>query len=315
MTSKERAALRAKANPLEPIIQIGKEGISENLLTQIDDTLDNRELIKIRVHLESAPESPKELAQKLSEPLGAEVIQVIGGIIVLYREADEERIAEKKKLKTLTLNTTDLNIMADKQKIGVFGGAFNPVHNGHINLALHYLNELELDRILFIPTASPPHKSDDDFAPKEDRINMLSLAISSFDKFEISDIEFKLTGKSYTYLTLSKLKKIYKNAEFYLIIGADQMLHFDKWYKYKEILSLVTLCTSARENEKEKAEILSFASRLDGLDMNKFKLLTSPVLKVSSSEIRQKIKDGEDFSSLVPKKVYDYIIKRRIYNV
>ena len=315
MTSKERAALRAKANPLEPIIQIGKEGISENLLTQIDDTLDNRELIKIRVHLESAPESPKELAQKLSEPLGAEVIQVIGGIIVLYREADEERIAEKKKLKTLTLNTTDLNIMADKQKIGVFGGAFNPVHNGHINLALHYLNELELDKILFIPTASPPHKSDDDFAPKEDRINMLSLAISSFDKFEISDIEFKLTGKSYTYLTLSELKKIYKNAEFYLIIGADQMLHFDKWYKYKEILSLVTLCTSARENEKEKAEILSFASRLDGLDMNKFKLLTSPVLKVSSSEIRQKIKDSEDFSSLVPKKVYDYIIKRRIYNV
>ena len=97
MTSKERAALRAKANGLEPIIQLGKEGISENLLTQIDDTLDTRELIKIRVHLESAPETPKELAQKLAAPLGAEVIQVIGGIIVLYREIDEERIAEKKK--------------------------------------------------------------------------------------------------------------------------------------------------------------------------------------------------------------------------
>ena len=99
MTSKERAALRAKANGLEPIIQLGKEGISENLLTQIDDTLDTRELIKIRVHLESAPETPKELAQKLADPLGAEVIQVIGGIIVLYREIDEERIAEKKKVK------------------------------------------------------------------------------------------------------------------------------------------------------------------------------------------------------------------------
>ena len=97
MTSKERAALRAKANGLEPIIQLGKEGISENLLTQIDDTLDTRELIKIRVHLESAPETPKELAQKLADPLGAEVIQVIGGIIVLYREIDEERIVEKKK--------------------------------------------------------------------------------------------------------------------------------------------------------------------------------------------------------------------------
>lgn len=97
MTSKERAAWRAKANSLEPIIQLGKEGISDNLITQIDDTLDARELIKIRVHLETAPEGPKELAQQLAQRLQAEVIQVIGGIIVLYREADEERIAEKKK--------------------------------------------------------------------------------------------------------------------------------------------------------------------------------------------------------------------------
>ena len=97
MTSKERAALRAKANSLEPIIQIGKEGITDNLIAQIDDTLDVRELIKIRVHLETAPKTPKELANELAPVLGAEVIQVIGGVIVLWREADEERIAEKKK--------------------------------------------------------------------------------------------------------------------------------------------------------------------------------------------------------------------------
>ena len=97
MTSKERAQWRAKANSLEPVIQLGKEGISDNLITQIDDTLDARELIKIRVHLETAPKTPKELAQELGAILEAEVIQVIGGIIVLYREADQERIAEKKK--------------------------------------------------------------------------------------------------------------------------------------------------------------------------------------------------------------------------
>ena len=97
MTSKERAALRAKANPLEPIIQIGKEGITDNLITQIDDTLDNRELIKIRVHLETSPLTPKEFANELAQKLEAEVIQVIGGVIVLYREADEAKIAEKKK--------------------------------------------------------------------------------------------------------------------------------------------------------------------------------------------------------------------------
>ncbi|WP_297131535.1 YhbY family RNA-binding protein [uncultured Eubacterium sp.] len=97
MTSKERAAWRAKANSLEAIIQIGKEGITDNLITQIDDTLDVRELIKIRVHLETAPQTPKELAPQLAERLDAEVIQVIGGIIVLYREADPERIQAKKK--------------------------------------------------------------------------------------------------------------------------------------------------------------------------------------------------------------------------
>ncbi len=97
MTSKERAAWRAKANTLEPIIQIGKEGITDNLITQIDDTLDVRELIKIRVHLETAPQTPKEFASQLADALQAEVIQVIGGVIVLYRKADPDKIAEKKK--------------------------------------------------------------------------------------------------------------------------------------------------------------------------------------------------------------------------
>ncbi len=97
MTSKERAQLRAKANPLEPIIQIGKDGISDNLITQADDVLDARELIKIRVHLETAPESPREFADKLAAKLEAEVIQVIGGIIVIYRKADKEKINLKKQ--------------------------------------------------------------------------------------------------------------------------------------------------------------------------------------------------------------------------
>ena len=97
MDSKQRAKYRAMANGLDPIIQIGKEGITDNLITQIDDTLDVRELIKIRVHLETAPMLPKEFASKLAVTLNADVIQVIGGVIVLYREADPNRIAEKKK--------------------------------------------------------------------------------------------------------------------------------------------------------------------------------------------------------------------------
>ncbi|MEZ3421624.1 MAG: ribosome assembly RNA-binding protein YhbY [Eubacterium sp.] len=97
MTSKERAALRAKANPLEPIFQIGKDGISDNLIAQIDDALDVRELLKVRVHLETAPENPREFADRLAQRLEAEIIQVIGGVIVIYRKADKEKINTKKE--------------------------------------------------------------------------------------------------------------------------------------------------------------------------------------------------------------------------
>ena len=93
MTSKERAALRAQANPLEPIFQIGKDGIGDNMTAQIDDALDVRELLKVRVHLETAPQSPRQFADELAKALGAEVIQVIGGVIVLYRKADKEKMS------------------------------------------------------------------------------------------------------------------------------------------------------------------------------------------------------------------------------
>lgn len=99
MTGKERAAFRAQANSLEPIIQIGKEGISDNLLTQISDALDARELIKIRVHLETSPLRPRECAGQIAEALSAEVIQVIGGIIVLYRKSEKKEKAARAKAK------------------------------------------------------------------------------------------------------------------------------------------------------------------------------------------------------------------------
>ncbi len=99
MTGKERAAFRAQANSLEPIIQIGKEGISDNLLTQISDALDARELIKIRVHLETSPLRPRECAGQIAEALSAEVIQVIGGIIVLYRKSEKKEKAAHAKAK------------------------------------------------------------------------------------------------------------------------------------------------------------------------------------------------------------------------
>ena len=116
MTSKERAAWRAKANGLEAIFQIGKEGISDNLIAQLDDALDVRELIKVRVHLESAPQPPKELAQALGEALGANVIQVIGGMIVLQRPIDEEKVRAKKAARAGEKKKVHIKGMRQRQR-------------------------------------------------------------------------------------------------------------------------------------------------------------------------------------------------------
>lgn len=210
---------------------------------------------------------------------------------------------------------TDLNSEDVKMKLGIFGGAFNPVHNGHLALAKSYYDGLRLDRIIFIPTSVPPHKTSDYLAPKKDRLEMVRLAVEGNPAFEVSDIEFCRQGKSYTYDTLSALRRIYPDSELYLIIGADQFLTFHLWYRYKEILDMVTLCTSARESESEKKELYEYAKSLDGLESGKYFIADYPVLKLSSSEIRDKINSGEDISDLVSKRVYNYIFEKGLYGV
>lgn len=210
---------------------------------------------------------------------------------------------------------TDLNSEDDEVKIGIFGGAFNPIHNGHLALAKCYYDSLRLDRIIFIPTSVPPHKTSDYLLPQKDRLEMVRIAVEENSAFEVSDIEFKRKGKSYTYDTLSAVKRFYPDSELYLIIGSDQFLTFHLWYRYKEILDMVTLCTSARENEQEKKELYDYAKSLDGLKREGYFIADYPVLKLSSSEIRDKIRNGEDISALVPEKVCHYIFEKGLYSV
>lgn len=199
-------------------------------------------------------------------------------------------------------------------KIGIFGGAFNPIHNGHLALAKSYSDSLKLDKILFIPTAVPPHKTSQYLVSAEERLNMVKLAVGDYPEFEVSDLEFKRQGKSYTYDTLTELRKIYPDDDFYLIIGADQFLTFHNWYKYKEILDMVTICTSARESEQEKKSLYDYVKSHTEMQWKCY-IADYPVIRVSSSEIREKIKKGEDTSSLMPKMVYNYIVEKGIYSV
>lgn len=199
-------------------------------------------------------------------------------------------------------------------KTGIFGGAFNPIHNGHLMLAKSYYESLDLDKVLFVPTAVPPHKTSEYLASPQDRLNMVRLATEGNDAFEVCDIEFNRQGKSYTYDTLLQLKALYPESEFYLIIGADQFLTFHQWYRYSDILNMVTICTSAREDEQEKRKLLDFAESFEEM-RGKYYIAGYPVMKLSSSDIRNRIRDKQDISDLVPHDVYKYILEKGLYIV
>lgn len=194
-------------------------------------------------------------------------------------------------------------------KTGIFGGAFNPIHNGHIALAKNYLNHLGLDRIVFVPTHIPPHKTNEDFASETDRMAMLNLAIKNCSAFEADDCEFRREGKSYTYDTICDFKSRCED-ELFLIVGEDQYLYFDKWYKYEQILDMVTLLTASRHSDKYN-ELIEYKNT--HLFMKNSVVSNFDVIELSSSQIRQMVKNNEDISSLVPEGVAEYIKEQGLY--
>lgn len=200
-------------------------------------------------------------------------------------------------------------------RIGIYGGAFNPVHNGHLHLAQWFLENQPLDKVIFVPTADPPHKSGKEFAPKEDRLAMLSTAIQGKKEFEISDIEFQRGGKSYTYNTVCDMKRLYPNDSLFLIVGSDQFLNFDKWYRADDILSMVTLLAGARMDDKEYRRMEKAKESMDIFNGSEVFVANLPVLPMSSDEIREKIKKGVSAKQYLPKGVWEYIDRKGLYNV
>ena len=199
----------------------------------------------------------------------------------------------------------------EKRRIGVFGGTFNPVHNGHINLVKNYRNMLSLDEIIVIPTNIPPHKANLNVIDSQDRIAMLNLAFEDEKYVSVSDIEIAAGGTSYTILTIEKLKETYPNDELFLLVGGDMFLCFESWREYKRILSLCTVCTAPRQKD-EILKLIRYQEKIDPSRENTI-ILDSPVLELSSSEIREKITDKTFLKGFVPRKVYEYILKKGLY--
>lgn len=198
------------------------------------------------------------------------------------------------------------------KKLGILGGTFDPIHNGHIYLAREAYTKLGLDEVLLIPACVPPHKIGLDVAPARDRYMMALLATEGEKYIKVSDIELKRTGISYTYDTIVELKQLYPDYEFYFIVGGDTVPQLHSWSRIRILLEMVTFVAIGRSGYSDV--INKAANELGDIVYDKVKMLDTREFSVSSTEIRNRIRQRRSLIGLVPEIVQEYIYVNGLYH-
>lgn len=199
--------------------------------------------------------------------------------------------------------------MTIRQRIGLLGGSFNPVHYGHLIMAENARDQLDLDEVLLAPAGNPPHKRDQVLASIPDRLAMLRLAIAGNDAFRISELDLHHDDPSFTWRLLERMRQEWAGAEVWFIMGGDSLADFPTWARPEYILDLARLAVVDRPGvELDQAEldtIPGLRSRIDRLQ--------APLCAVSSTDIRRRIGHGESVRYLLPDAVRDYIGHHDLY--
>ncbi|MCC6758076.1 MAG: nicotinate-nucleotide adenylyltransferase [Candidatus Omnitrophica bacterium] len=187
------------------------------------------------------------------------------------------------------------------KRIGFFGGTFNPIHMGHLAIAQMAQERFKLDKVIFIPSHQPPHKNIAPLASAKDRYKMVRLATAGNEYFEVSDVETKRVGKSYTVDTLRHFRKSYPaKVKFFFIIGGDSLGTLPQWKNIDEILKLAAFIVVNRPGYSDIKNI-------------KHLTVTKPGIDISSSYLRERINSRKSIRYLVPEAIYHYIIKHGLY--
>ena len=195
------------------------------------------------------------------------------------------------------------------KKIAIYGGSFDPPHKGHKLLAENLASVCGAEKVIIIPTALSPFKNSSS-ATAEDRLDMCKLFFKE-DLFQISDIEIKRGGKSYTVDTLTQIKEENPDAELFLFMGDDMLLSFDKWYCYQEILRLATIvCACRTENLEELDNMKEFVKNILKAE-SRVIICESVPFEISSTEIRSSLKDGVNKG--LSEEIYNYIAAKGLY--
>ena len=199
------------------------------------------------------------------------------------------------------------------KKIGIMGGTFNPIHNGHLILAETAYHQFGLDEVLVMPTKNTYYKRMNDLVSEDERTKMVTLAIEDNYHFTLSLEEINREGTTYTVETLRNLTSSQPDVDYYFIMGADSLYHLETWKDVQQILDMAIIVVAGRGSEGAGS---SLNSQIEYLE-NKFDAtilkLRSPVMEISSNDIRRRVREGESIRYLLPEKVRQYILENDIY--
>ena len=193
---------------------------------------------------------------------------------------------------------------------GILGGTFDPIHLAHLKLAEYALEELELEKVIFMPASIPPHKMDKNITDECHRLRMTELAVLYNSRFEVSDMELHMNGASYTARTLSILKQSHDKLVF--ILGADSYMALDTWYQPQVIMEKAEIACACRDDVSQNMlyeRSLLYKQKYNAVSH----ILRMPDTEISSTNIRELIADGKDVSEFLPEPVYNYIKENRLY--
>jgi len=194
-------------------------------------------------------------------------------------------------------------------RIGILGGTFDPIHEGHLAAARAAIECADLDRVILIPTGEPPHRGAA-VASAEQRLEMSRLAVDSDEKLDVSEVEIRRRGPSYTADTLEELRRAYPHDELFLILGWDAARLFGTWRVPDEIRRLATVVVVSRPQSGAPD---AAALRAAGLDPKQTVLCARPTPDISGSELRDAIANGEPVADKLPTAVEEYIAKHNLY--
>lgn len=200
------------------------------------------------------------------------------------------------------------------ERIGIYGGTFNPPHAGHVHVALQAIEALKLDKLIMIPAHVAPHKELPEGSPTpEQRMDMVKLAVQDDPKIEVSEEELKRAGKSYTYITLLELRRQYPKAQMFLIMGTDMFLAFEEWREPDIIMANATIAVMYRGEQGERDAIFAQKEHLQDRG-GKIRIVKNPVLEISSTNLRRLLA-FHCAGPFLPGGVGDYIRERGLYDV